>query len=51
MSEITDKHTKDKIYSGIVDVIAEETFGKAEALLNGISGGVYKAVGTPRHSV
>lgn len=46
MSEITDKHTKDKIYSGIVDVIAEETFGKAEALLNGISGGVYKAVGS-----
>lgn len=46
MSEVTSKYRRDKIYSGIVDVIAEENFGKAKLLLNGIPGGVYKAVGS-----
>ena len=46
MSEVTSGYRSHKIYSGSVDVIAEETFGKAEALLNGIPGGVYKAVGS-----
>ncbi len=46
MSEVTREYRKDKIYSGSVDVIAEESFGRAEALLNGIPGGVYKAVGS-----
>ncbi len=46
MSETTSSYRSHKIYSGSVDVMAEETFGKAEALLNGIPGGVYKAVGS-----
>ena len=46
MSEVTNEYRKHKIYSGSVDVIAEESFGKVEALLNGIPSGVYKAVGS-----
>lgn len=46
MSEVTREYMRHKIYSGSVDVIAEESFGRAEALLNGIPGGVYKAVGS-----
>lgn len=46
MSEVTRDYRRHKIYSGSVDVIAEESFGRAEALLNGIPGGVYKAVGS-----
>ena len=46
MSETTSSYRSHKIYSGSVDVMAEEPFGKADALLNGIPGGVYKAVGS-----
>ena len=46
MSEATREYRKDKIYSGNVDVRAAENFSKAEALPNGIPGGVYKAVGS-----
>lgn len=46
MSEVTSEYRRDKIYSGLVDVIAEESLGKVERLLNGIPGGVYKAVGS-----
>ncbi len=46
MSEVTRGRRRSQIYSGSVDVIAEENFGRAEALLNGIPGGVYKAVGS-----
>lgn len=46
MSEVTSAYNKTKIYSGSVDILAEDNFGRAEALLNGIPGGVYKAVGS-----
>lgn len=46
MSEVTGGYRRSEIYSGIVDILAEDSFGKAEALLNGIPGGVYKAVGS-----
>ena len=46
MSEIEREYRRHEVYSGIVDVLAEESFGRAEALLNGIPGGVYKAVGS-----
>ncbi|MDE6837191.1 MAG: hypothetical protein K2P33_02210 [Acutalibacter sp.] len=46
MSDVTSGYRRTAIYSGSVDVLAEENFSKAEALLNGIPGGVYKAVGS-----
>ena len=46
MSEVTSGFRRTVIYSGRVHALAEENFGKAEALLNGIPSGVYKAVGS-----
>ena len=46
MSEVTHEYRQHKIYSGTVDVIAEDSVGKAEAILNGVRHGARRAIGS-----
>ena len=46
MSEVIRANREHRFYTGLVDIVAEDSLDKAVKLLAGISGGVYKAVGS-----
>lgn len=46
MSEVSSRYDIHRVFGGVVVDIAEEGVGKAERVLNGIPGGVQKAVGS-----
>lgn len=46
MSDITRTSSGHSVYAGLTVDIAEDSLDKATRLLAGVSGGVYKAVGT-----
>lgn len=46
MSEVTREYRLHQVFGGVIVDIAEEGIGKAERILNGIPGGVQRAVGS-----